>query len=351
MDRILGQPHAVAALRTALASGRFHHAWIFAGPRGIGKFTTAVELARILLDPEAVDGRSDLESRTSRLIDAGTHPDLHVIRKELALYSDAAEVRARKLLNIPIDVLRQRMIGGPIDGRFHEAPAHKTAVLGHGKIFILDVAELIDEQGQNLLLKTLEEPPPRTYMLLVTCRPQRLLPTVHSRCQTVRFAPLDAGAMAAWFDRADLGLGADERAWIERFCDGSPGLAMLAAEYGFYRWKSALAPSLQSLEGGRFPDGGGDTMAGLVETFATEWVKKHDLASKDAANKDGARHLLAMLAGYARRRLAEGVERGGTARWLSIIDLIKAAERELASNVNQKLLLENLVVQWAQVRE
>ena len=144
MQRILGQPNAIEALTGALRSGRVHHAWIFAGPKGVGKFTTAVVFAKQLLDPQfdpsgETNSQLDLQTETSRLIDAGTHPDLHIIQKELALFSDNPDLRTKKLMNIPLDLLRERVIGGQTsDGRTHEAPAYRTPTLGHGKVFIID---------------------------------------------------------------------------------------------------------------------------------------------------------------------------------------------------------------------
>lgn len=348
MQRILGQPRAIEALTAAYRSGRLHHAWIFAGPRGVGKFTTAVEFARLLLDPGAsADLEIDAKGETSRLIDERAHPDLHVIYKELAVFSDDAKLRTQKLMNIPIDVLRASVIGGQTqDGHFHDGAAYKTPVLGHAKVFIIDEAELIDRVGQNALLKTLEEPPRRTYLFLITSRPQRLLPTIHSRCHHVRFCPLDAQAIETWFQRSELKLDKDERVWIEQFCDGSPGRAVLAKAYGFYRWRGVLGPMLKALERGSFPVEMGEAMAALVEEFAVAWVGNNKNASKEAANKDGVRHLLSMLARYARKRL-DGLGPGqDPARWLGIIDLLRAAERQLVTNVSIKLLLENLVVQW-----
>jgi DNA polymerase-3 subunit delta' len=355
MHRIVGQDRAVAVLRAALGSGRLHHAWIFSGPRGVGKFTTAVALARVVLDPDAAPNlageiESDPAGRTARLIDAGAHPDLHVIRKELALHSEVTGLNRRKLANIPIDVLRERMIGGKTsDDKFHDGPAYRTASLGHGKVFIVDEAELVDRTGQNALLKTLEEPPAATYIVLVTARPERLLPTIRSRCQHVRFGPLDEAAMGAWLDRSGPDVDDAERAWLESFADGSPGVAVLAHEYGFATWHRTLAPMIAELEAGRFPATMGATLGDLVEEFATEWVKRHRNASKDAANKDGARQVLALLTAHARRRLAEAV--GGSddpTAAIALIDHLRAAERQLETNVNVKQLLENLVAQWAQ---
>ncbi len=353
MQHILGQPRAIETLQSVLQSGRIHHAWIFSGPFGVGKFTTAEAFATILLDPDAapdLSGQiaSDPDGRIPTLIRNDSHPDHHVIRKELALYSSNAQLRSRKLLNIPLDLLRERMIGGQSgDGKRHEALAFKTAALNHGKVFIIDEAELIDRNGQNAMLKTLEEPPPRTYIILVTSRPERLLPTIHSRCQHVRFTPLDEDAMAQWVARQELDLTPEALAWVLRFAQGSPGRALLAAEYGLDEWAVELTPMLEQLERGDFPPDLGETMASFVGGFAEAWVKNHDNASKDAANKDGARQLFSLLATHARGRIDDALAAGTDPEpYLDVIDLIADAERQLFSNVNMKIVLENLAAQW-----
>jgi len=362
MTEILGQSRALEILDHALRSGRFHHGWIFSGPRGVGKFTAAVQVARVLLDPElrarGLPAAADVESiqnprsTIQNLIDSGRHPDLHIIRKELAAYSDDRLLRERKQLNIPIDLLRERIIG---DAE-HEAPAYRTALMNHGKVFVIDEAELLDHYGQNAMLKTLEEPPTETYFFLITSQPDRLLPTIRSRCQHVRFARLDEPAMGDWFDRDakehESLRTKSGREWVAEFADGSPGIALLALEYGFEQWHRTLDPMLQELERGNFPHKMGETLGTLVDEFAVAWVKSHGerTTSKDAANKDGARHMFALLASHARTRLASAVEREAASGypWMNVIDIIREAERQLESNVNMKLLMENLVVQWAQ---
>lgn len=370
MNRIFGQDRAASTLLAALAAGRVHHAWIFSGPRGVGKFTAAVEFARLLLDPDAgrdLSGQftSDPSSHASRLIDAGSHPDLHVIRKELAIYSANAVVRNQRLANIPLDVLREHVIGGMVGDKFIAGPAFCTAVLGHGKVFIIDEAELLAWESQNALLKALEEPPARTYLILITTRPDRLLPTIRSRCHHVRFGPLDERAMETWLKRAGsapspsagegrgegdslTALSGPDRQWILSFAEGSPGIALLAARYGFHHWHARLKPMLDQLDRGEFPVGLGETLAELVEEFAQQWVKSNDNASKDAANKDGARHVFALLSSHARQRLRTLLQRGEPAATaLHAIEVLSQAEHQLERNVNPKLLLENLVVQWA----
>jgi DNA polymerase-3 subunit delta' len=352
MEKILGQKRAVEILRSAMRSNRMHHAWLFAGPRGVGKHTTAIELARIVLDPLAQPNlagelHADPDSPTSREISAGTHPDLHLIHKELALESDNRELRNKKQMNIPIDLLRERMLGGHSGTKYHEAAAYRTAIRNHGKVFIIDEAELLDGVTQNALLKTLEEPPAETYIILVTNRVERLLPTVRSRCQLVNFKPLDDQAMQAWMEQASLDLPPTHKRWIMQFAEGSPGRAFLAAEYELYRWHEAMTPLFAELDRRRFPVSMGDTMAELVEQYAAAWVKNHKNASKDAANKDGVRLMLSLLAAHVRQRLAAACERGeDVSEWVIAAELLREAETQLYSNVNIKMLLENLAVQW-----
>ena len=352
MKKILGQPYALDVLRRALQAGRLHHAWVFAGPPGVGKFTTAMELATILLDPQAAadpvtafDNPPD--SAVRRQVESGAHPDLHTIRKELAAYSDNAELRRKKQINIPIDVLREHMIGGYSGEKYYEPKAFHSPATAPCKIFIVDEAELIDRTGQNALLKTLEEPPAQTYLFLITSRPQRLLPTIRSRCQSVQFTTLDDESIDQWFAQHDLGVEADAQQWIEWFCDGSPGRAQLAAEYDFYGWHQELSPMMRDLFNGCFPPEMGITLAEKVDEFAKAWVGNHNNASKDAANKAGVGHMLSLLGAQARHYLSEHCDDETQAeRWLAVIDCIHNAERQIHSNVAMKTVFENLVAQW-----
>lgn len=360
MDRILGQNKTVDQLLGALASGRVHHAWVFAGPRGVGKFTAALEFAKLLLDPGAgpdLTGRWSVDPAgpIAHRVDERTHPDLHVIRKELALTSENPALRTRKLSNIPVDLLREHMIGGSGPGdRHYEPVVFHSAKMGHGKVFIIDEAELLDPTGQNALLKTLEEPPTGTYLILVTSRPERLLPTIRSRAQTARFRLLPPAAMARWLDAAALTEDPAERQWLEQYADGSPGVAQLAADHGFHAWETRLRPLLAAVERGGWAVALGDVMAELVDGFAAGWVKAHANASKDAANKDGARHLLSLLASMLRRELAAGARGSGSmtmAMTMARIEALRACEQELESNVNLKQAFEGLAVAWARAGE
>ncbi len=348
LSDILGQDRAVAALRSSLGAGRVHHAWVFHGPSGVGKMTTARAFAATLLDPTVeadLTGQlaPDPDSETQRLIAAGVHPDLHIVTKELALFSDDSAVRSRKLITIPRQVVDEHLV----------RPAALTARVPSGaragKVFIVDEAELLDEGTQNAVLKTLEEPAPGTVIILVTSRENRLLPTIRSRCQRVAFGPLDEQSMREWItlDPERAAIGQEQRDWLVRFADGAPGRFDLAQRMGLFGWWRTLAPMLAEADKGSFTVELGKTMADLVDGYAQAWVDAHDNASKDAANKDGARQMFALLAHRAQEHLRSAKSNVHAERALSTIDTIGDAERNIDSNVNMKFAFEDLAARLA----
>lgn len=355
LSQVIGQERAIAALRATIHSGRIHHAWVFHGPPGVGKFTAAVAFAAVLLDPTSQPDLSGLiepqeGSDAQRLLHAGTHPDLHIITKELAAVSRDATVRESKQRNIAKAVLEEFLI----------EPATRTrgsaAEAAAGKVFIIDEAELIDPVGQNALLKTLEEPPPGSVIILVTSREERLLPTIRSRAQRIAFSPLSTEGMQRWLasSKTDLaGLDASGRNWLLSFADGSPGAARLALDTGLLAWHVALSPMLAELDRGRFPIDLGTVAAKLADEWAEARISKPESgnASKEAASRAAARQLLRLLAEHYREHLRSVVresDRTVLERAARSIELIQGAERQIESNVQLQFVLESLGAQLAQ---
>jgi len=374
MEQIVGQPQAVNVLQQQLASGRLHHAYVFHGPVGVGKCTTAVTFARLLLchnRQAEMAGRmaacgacescrllaaAEPAGETEAELTTSAHPDLHLVRKELASVCSVKQVRDRKQMTIPVDLLRELVIGGTTgDGQYHEAAAHKSAILGYGKVFIIDEAELLDAPGQNALLKTLEEPPPGTTLILVTASEDRLLPTIRSRCQRVAFIPLDNEAVAQWLDERAPSLADEDRQWLIRFAEGSLGRARLALDYELIEWARTVLPALDAIWRGKPQGQLGGEIARLIDNFAKAWVANAPKASKEAANKLGAGLMGAMIAGHARTRLNELAARAEPADpvaaenqlapWLAVIDAVREAERLTGANVNMSLVWDHLVSQ------
>jgi DNA polymerase-3 subunit delta' len=352
---VIGQARAIAALRAAIQSGRIHHAWIFDGPQGTGKFTTALAFAAMILDPTLAPDLSgqpepDPDSPTQRLIAAGTHPDLHIVTKELAAVSREAKTRDSKQRNIAKEVLQEFLIEPAV--RTPSVPAGALA----SKVFIVDEAELIEAPGQNALLKTLEEPAPGSVIILVTASEERLLPTIRSRCQRVAFVPLGAEEMTRWLRAGTLdlsGLDAAAGDWLLAFAGGSPGAAKLAVGTGLVEWHKTLAPMLAEVDRGRYPVEMGATMARLVDDWAAAWVEGPGgkNASKDAANKMAARQMFRLVTEHYRSRLrhaaARGEDEAPLRRALAAIDLAGEAERQAEASVNAVFVMDNLVAQLA----
>jgi DNA polymerase-3 subunit delta' len=345
-DDLIGQPRAVETLDAAVASGKVHHAWIFHGPQGVGKFTAAVAFAGLLLDPETgpdLTGRvrPDPDSRVQSLLRSGAHPDLHVIRKELARFSDDASVRNSKLTTISKDVLETRLL----------QPASRASNLAGGlasKVFIVDEAELLDRStsnavSQNALLKTLEEPPEGTVIILVTSNEDRLLPTIRSRSQRVAFGPLDDGSMRTWIDRREdlepASLAGPSGEWLLAYAEGSPGRLLEALETGLASWHDTLAPALAKADRGEYDPLLAPAMHAMTDEWAKAWVARDDKRSKEAANRMALQRLFGMIAGHARTNLADPA-RASVA--LGMIDAITRAEKLLNSNVQPALVLEGL---------
>jgi DNA polymerase III subunit gamma/tau len=178
-----GQPRAVGALRTALATGKLHHGYLFEGPEGAGKARAATALA-MALNCERRDPDGCGACGQCLKIAAETHPD--VIRFDMT--PKGLTERVRELIST-------------LGFRPHE---------GRARVVIFDPAHGLSPvperaEAANVLLKTLEEPPADTYFILVTAEPRRLPVTVRSRCQRVRFEALDdaAGLDAEAAERRD----------------------------------------------------------------------------------------------------------------------------------------------------
>jgi DNA polymerase III subunit delta' len=169
---IIGQGHAVSLVRRAIETGRLPHALLFTGPKGVGRFLTAVILAKALNCQGGVQGDCCDGCPACAKIAKGIHPDVHLVTPEGAtLKIDQIRTLAKEVALRPYE--------------------------GRRKVFILDEAETMTDQAQNALLKTLEEPPGATLLVLIAPEASALLPPIASRCSQIRFAPLPEGTIAA----------------------------------------------------------------------------------------------------------------------------------------------------------
>ncbi|MDF1869478.1 MAG: AAA family ATPase [Phycisphaerales bacterium] len=342
LTSVIGQHHAMDILNRSMQSQRVHHAWIFHGPTGVGKFTSAIAWASTILDPTSTPDLSgnivpDPESSTQQLIRSQTHPDLHVIRKEMARYHHDSKVRSAKLASIPKAIVEEHLINPAALA----ASMKSTSLVS--KVFIVDESELLNSQTQNAILKTLEEPPPGTVIILVTSNEDRLLPTIRSRCQRVAFAPLDDDAMRAWIASTSLEPTPEEHQWLLSTSNGSPGRYKEAHEAGIYQWSTDLEPLFMQCDQGRYPLTLGPRMNQLVDDWAKDWVKQGEKIgenrSKLVANQLGTQHMLSLIAGRYRKQLTVASK---AHRALHAIDMVGRAQHELNTNVQLRFVMDHL---------
>ena len=215
MKPLFGHDHAVAAFRESLASGRLHHAWLIAGPDGVGKATFAEKAAlRVLAEgagPAVAAAGLDVpdEHPTAKLLSAGSHPDFVRLGR---LPKDAGGELAR---NITVEQVRglQRLFA-------------TTASFSPWRVVIIDSIDDLERPAANALLKNLEEPPPTSLFLLVSHAPERLLPTIRSRCRLLRLGALDHDAMTSALSAALPDAESREIQELVQAGEGSPGRAI-----------------------------------------------------------------------------------------------------------------------------
>ena len=211
-----GEEGPERAFLGALARGRLHHAWLLVGPEGVGKATFAYRAARRLLgatpDPDYGVLGANPDDPVCRQIVGHAHSDLMVIERE------ADDGKPRK--TIPVDEARA------LPEFFSKSPGQAAY-----RVAIIDTVDDLASAGANAVLKTLEEPPERGVLFLVSHSPGALLPTIRSRCRRLVFAPPPQAEASLWLQRqADV---SEETALsLLRLARGAPGLALRLAGAG-----------------------------------------------------------------------------------------------------------------------
>jgi DNA polymerase-3 subunit delta' len=326
-DRLLGHETAEKTMLAAHQSGRLHHAWLLAGPRGIGKATLAWRFARFLLsgqaeaglfgEPDSLDVPADAPGRS--LVDARSHPDLFHLRR--TLNPDTGRMRAE----IAVDDVREL-------GAF----MHMTPAMGKWRVAIVDAADEMNRNSANAVLKILEEPPPNAVLLMVAHAPGRLLPTIRSRCRRLALQPLaDEIVMRLLADYAP-GVKAEERVVLARLSEGSIGRALELAGAGSLELYREMVDVLSTL-----PDLDMARLHGFAERFARRgeeanaawrslnylfdgWLK--GLARHAAVGGEAAAIVPAERGLQARLAAAANLDRW-IAAWEKAADLLSGADR------------------------
>jgi len=230
---IVGQERAVAQFTAAWESRKLHHAWLLAGPRGVGKASFAHAAARRIL-ADAAGPPIDLpaletpdEHPIVKLVEAGSHPDMRWLER---ITNDKGNLNR----NIKVDQIREL-------AEF----VSLSAAMSPWRVIVVDSADDLERSAANALLKMLEEPPANTIFFLVSHAPGRLLPTIRSRCRQLHFEALGDDAMTAILDAHSPGLSDAERKRIIAMSFGSAGRALAFAELGLAKIEEAALAILR----------------------------------------------------------------------------------------------------------
>jgi len=224
LQQIFCQDKAVGSLQRAFGAGKMAHAYIFAGPDGVGRAMTARAWGKMLLcqsrvekkTPEGVFFDSCGKCPSCLLFDGDGHPDFVSIYKELLSYTKEGKDR-KPPRDLPIDVVREFLI---------EKIGNRPR-MGEFSVYVIHEAEKLNAAGQNALLKTLEEPPSYCVIILLCSKTESLLPTIYSRCQSIPFGPIDREHILTVLKRQ--GVAESAAAYWSGFCEGSLGQALVWA--------------------------------------------------------------------------------------------------------------------------
>jgi len=225
-SKLIGNDEVKESLRRLLSGGRVPGSMLFTGDEGIGKKLFALELAKALNcrhrdGVEACDECSSCKRISRSTFPPFTSEDDNKERMIWSEHADVAMVRAHKQI-IRVKPMREL-----------EREANFRPFEGSARIFIVEDADLMNEAGSNALLKTLEEPPPSSHLILTTSNPTALLATIRSRCQVVRFAPIDVEQVENFLIE-HKGVSAGDARLLARTAQGSIGRA-LAGDIETYR--------------------------------------------------------------------------------------------------------------------
>ena len=339
-NQLVGNQGVKKLLKRMLESGRVPGALLFMGEEGVGKKLFAVELAKALncRSPRGVEACD--ECSACRRIANFNYPQSdksedwdQLIRTD---HADVALVMAPKRV-LKVDQMRSI-----------EREANYRPFEGKARVFLVDDADKLNDSSANALLKTLEEPPRTSHVILITSRPAMLLPTIRSRCQVIRFSPLSVEEIEQYLS-ADKTSKASEVRLRARLAGGSIGRALRSDLEGYESQRAVMLRVLdalaitgdryqllnvsEELNSAKYKDDY-EAMLDILEGLIRDaW--RLALGAKEIVNED----LRAQLA-----KISEKIDSRNAARWIAETELLR---EQLTVNINRKVATDALFLSMA----
>ena len=318
-SELIGHSNQIETLRRALLNDRLHHAYLFLGPDGVGKRTLAMALAQAIHCSELQGDYCGRCVNCASIIH-GNHADVRFIGPLLG----KKEIAIQQIRELERE-LRFRSFGGK------------------QKIAIVDPVTLMNAAAQNALLKTLEEPPAKSLIILIAPNGGGILPTVRSRCLRLSFAPLPCAEVAA-FLQAKHRVKAEEAVFLAAMATGSIGVALSLDQEGLIEKRKTWTEMLGSLKPGDYQaavvtaEALAATRDGALEFFkwAESWYR--DLLVYRVTRNSEELVNLDMLAQIEQQAAASKVE-NSLAAMAGIADAAAGIQR----NLNRRMVLEKLL--------
>ena len=317
--QIKGLNAPIEVLRSALECRRIPASYLFSGPEGIGKNLAAMTLAKAVncLEGDGVDPCDNCAS--CRKIDAGNHPDVHLIPPRDKLDEGGETGDTIKIEHVR--QLQDSIYLRPYEGKY--------------KVFIVDNAHLLTPDASNAFLKTLEEPPANSLIILITSKPRMLLSTIVSRCQRVRFASLPKDELGRMLVQ-EHGLDGPLSHYLAYFCEGRIGRALRLKDEDVLRNKNSVIDYFLS----------GSKASGVSEPLSKDRMRE-SLGILASWLRDIYYLKVGMSEGELvhldrRDELSSAADRYSLSELDSLFKMVCDTSVYLEQNINPRLLLNNM---------
>jgi len=357
LSQFVGNPRAVEGLRQDVASGRPAHSYLLVGADHVGKLTLGIALAQALNCLNPTDGEACGVCAECTRIAEGNHPDVRVTQARSGEGEEDIVLEGATVTIEQAHELRKRAGLKPYQGRY--------------KVEVLAGADRLTVEAANALLKTLEEPPSDTVLILTATNLEGVLATIQSRCRQVRLAPMDSEALAQVCEQRFPTLGATELKAIVSWAGGKPGLAFALGERpeALAKRDALLGLFAEAVEA---PPLAAFRLAEELQRLAQEWWQastgqKKVAASKSKVTRTAVADSLELLLGWLhellrvqlgedasgfrfadRYTLLESLSQTRDAAWvLAALESVQRARRAALSNANLQLALEALFLKLA----